>query len=51
MFSGTKRIARAHRLSSYDASYLDLAERNDVPLATFDTRLRRAAASMRIPVL
>ena len=36
-------LAREQRLSSYDASYLDLAIRNKVPLATQDSRLREAA--------
>ncbi len=37
------RLARAHGLSVYDASYLDLAMRMGVPLATRDAGLRRAA--------
>lgn len=38
------RLARAHRLSVYDAAYLELAQREGLPLATLDTDLRRAAA-------
>lgn len=37
-------IARKHQLSTYDASYLDLAMRREVPLATQDKALIRAAA-------
>jgi len=44
-------LAREHRLSTYDASYLDLAMRNGVPLATLDTGLRRAARKCRVPLL
>ena len=44
-FEGTHRLARAHRLSSYDASYLELALRLGVPLATLDAPLRAAAES------
>ncbi|MCI5151128.1 MAG: PIN domain-containing protein [Candidatus Electrothrix sp. MAN1_4] len=36
-------LAREQQLSSYDASYLDLAIRKDLPLATLDARLRTAA--------
>ncbi len=38
------RLARAHRLSVYDAAYLELAQREGLPLATLDGELRRAAA-------
>lgn len=37
------RIARTHQLSAYDAAYLELAIRNNVPLATLDESLRAAA--------
>ena len=37
-------LARAYRLSSYDAAYLDTARRNRLPLATLDDSLRKAAA-------
>jgi predicted nucleic acid-binding protein len=41
---GTIRVlGRAHRLSSYDAAYLELALRQMVSLATQDTRLVAAA--------
>ncbi len=36
-------LAREYGLSSYDASYLDLAMRLGLPLATSDERLRKAA--------
>jgi predicted nucleic acid-binding protein len=35
--------ARRHRLSAYDASYLELAARENLPLATVDGPLRAAA--------
>lgn len=35
--------ARRHNVSPYDAGYLALAERYDVPLVTLDERLARAA--------
>jgi predicted nucleic acid-binding protein len=36
-------LARKHRLSSYDASYLDLAMRKGLPIATLDSKLMAAA--------
>ena len=36
-------LAREHQLSSYDASYLDLAIRRGIPIATQDKALRNAA--------
>ncbi|MGC4029909.1 MAG: type II toxin-antitoxin system VapC family toxin [Steroidobacteraceae bacterium] len=37
------QMARRYRLSSYDASYLDLALRLSLPLMTLDRDLRKAA--------
>lgn len=39
----TLDLARRYRLSSYDASYLELALRTMLPLATLNADLRRAA--------
>jgi len=36
-------LAFAHTLSAYDASYLELALRRGLGLATFDSRLKQAA--------
>lgn len=38
-------LARRHRLSVYDAAYLELARRLAAPLATLDTALVAAAAA------
>ena len=38
-------LARAHRLTAYDASYLALAIREDCALATLDRRLNQAAVA------
>jgi predicted nucleic acid-binding protein len=38
-------LARAHRLTAYDAAYLELAIREGLPLATLDGDLRKAAAA------
>lgn len=41
--AGILQVARRYNLSSYDASYLELAMRQDLPLATLDEDLLRAA--------
>jgi predicted nucleic acid-binding protein len=41
--SGTLQLARRYKLSAYDASYLELALRLGVPLATLDEDLQKAA--------
>ena len=41
-------LAHAHRLSVYDAMYLELAIRLRVPLATLDRTLRNAAQAVGI---
>jgi predicted nucleic acid-binding protein len=35
-------LAAAHRLTSYDAAYLELARRRGLPLATLDAQLMKA---------
>ncbi len=44
-------LARAEGLTTYDASYLELAMRLGVPLATQDKALRQAAEKLGTPVL
>jgi len=44
-------LAREHKLSTYDASYLDLTMREGVPIATLDQGLRRAAKNCRVALL
>jgi predicted nucleic acid-binding protein len=41
--SGTLQLARRYRLSAYDASYLELALRFGIPLATLDVDLQAVA--------
>ncbi len=45
------RLAREHRLTVYDAAYLELAERRGVSVATLDADMVRAARAERIPLL
>jgi len=44
-------LGRTSRLSSYDASYLDLAIRRGLPLASRDDRLRKAAKRCKVKLL
>ena len=44
-------LAREHRLSSYDASYLDLAMRSGLPIATLDKTLKRAAGECQVTIV
>jgi predicted nucleic acid-binding protein len=47
----TLRLAERHRLTLYDAAYLELAQRRGLPLATLDTALRTAAAAEKVSLL
>jgi predicted nucleic acid-binding protein len=40
-------VTRARRLSAYDASYLDLAMREALPLSTMDESLRSPPPALR----
>ena len=42
-------LARAQRLSAYDAAYLELALRRGLPLATLDDKLKTAASAVGVP--
>ena len=43
-------LARSANISSYDASYLDLAMRHGLPLATLDQQLRLAAKEQNVRI-
>lgn len=44
-WGATAKLAARHRLTLYDAAYLELARRRSLPLATLDAELRVAAAA------
>jgi len=44
-------FCRTYQLTSYDALYLDLALRRQVPLATLDEPLRKAAEKLGVKLL
>jgi predicted nucleic acid-binding protein len=44
-------LAREHKLSSYDASYLDLAMRKGLSIATIDNNLIAAAKRSQVPIV
>ncbi len=49
--SAALELARSERLSAYDASYLELAMRHGVPLATKDDALAKAALRVGVTLL
>jgi len=44
-------LARTHRLSVYDAAYLELAQRKALPLSTLDNALINAARVEKVPLV
>ena len=50
VFGHTISLARAYRLSSYDAAYLELALREGLPLASLDKDLLKAAKKSDIEI-
>jgi predicted nucleic acid-binding protein len=50
-FTHLPPLCRAHKLTSYDAVYLELAVRSGCPLATLDESLRHAAELLSVPLL
>jgi len=44
-------LARRHRLTVYDASYLELTQREGIPLATLDSELANAARAEKLPLI
>lgn len=50
-WTATALLAERYRLTLYDAAYLELAQRLDLPLATLDQELRTAGSALGIVLL
>ncbi|MDR2001180.1 MAG: type II toxin-antitoxin system VapC family toxin [Zoogloeaceae bacterium] len=50
-WTASNRLAERYGLTLYDAAYLELAQRLDLPLATLDADLRTAASALGVPLL
>jgi len=50
-WGATLRLAEQHRLTVYDAAYLELAKRRGLALATLDAELRSAAKAEQVALL
>jgi predicted nucleic acid-binding protein len=51
LWQATLPLAREHRLTAYDAAYLDLARRDRLSLATLDRDLQAAGRTLGVAVL
>jgi len=51
MLSEILSLAREYKLSSYDASYLDIAMRKGLPIASTDKHILAAAKRSNIPIV
>jgi predicted nucleic acid-binding protein len=51
VFNSVLTLARSEGLASYDATYLELAIRQGLPLATLDKKLAQAAKNANLNVL
>jgi predicted nucleic acid-binding protein len=49
--AGVLVLAAQYGLTTYDAAYVELAQRRSLPLATLDGRLRRAGTSAKVQIL
>ncbi len=47
----TLSLAQRYNSTTYDASYVELAQRRDVALATLDDRLRKVCSSAKVALL
>jgi predicted nucleic acid-binding protein len=50
-FGAVYQLADQHRLTSYDAAYLELAIRRRLPLATLDEELKKAASQCGVSLV
>ena len=50
-FQDTRKLAQTHRLTSYDAAYLEVAIRRQLPLASLDDDLKKAAIATGVRLI
>jgi predicted nucleic acid-binding protein len=50
-WGNTMQLAERFRLTLYDACYLELAQRRNLPIATLDKQLRIAGRELALPLL
>jgi predicted nucleic acid-binding protein len=50
-WSAALHLAERHRLTVYDAAYLEIASRRKIPLASLDRELRAAAGDEGVRLL
>jgi predicted nucleic acid-binding protein len=51
VWTATQRLAARFRLTIYDAAYLELAQRQNLPLASLDQELRAAGTALGVSLL
>lgn len=51
VFVSVRALAERYRLTSYDAAYLELAIRHQLPLAAFDSNLNKAARAAGVELV
>ncbi len=51
VWTTSTRLAEQHKLTVYDAVYLEVAQRRGLPLAPLDNELRTAASALGVPLL
>ncbi len=51
VWTATQRLAERFLLTIYDAAYLELAQRQNLPLASLDQELRSASTTLGVPLL
>ena len=51
VWHATQRLAERFRLTIYDAAYLELAQRKNLPLAMLDQELRKAGRALGVTLL
>jgi len=49
-WTDTVNLARLHNLTAYDATYIELALRRGLPLATLDAKMRAAAIAAGVAI-